>query len=280
MAHEHWFDTVHKAMFRAATRREMVRVLALLLPGWLLGDAIGAAAKNKKRGGGNGKNGKKGKGKPKSKPKPKPKPSCSGGTCQQEFVLPDNREYCEFICRQCDADDDPRQFCIVAADPSDPHNPMKIAVCCDEGETCCGDSCCPKGHACCDGHRCCPAGATCCEGWGCCGTDNPYTACCDGRCVSTEISQNHCGACGNPCGSNEVCELGNCVCATDCQEECPPGTTWCGVECVNTKTDRDHCGGCFAPNPNGLKCCNGNLCTYVNGVCCGSTCYPEGWTSC
>jgi hypothetical protein len=268
------FDEFSRAVALGRSRRSLARSLAILLPGL----SIPATTVGKGKGGSGRKSKPKAKGK-KSKKQNRPRPSCSGGACTSQFVLPDNQEYCEFICRQCDADDDPRHFCIVAADPSDPDNPMKIAVCCDEGEVCCDDYCCPEGRACCGGTSCCREGHTCCHGY-CCGTNNPWTACCDGTCVSTENHHDHCGACGNACLPNEVCYMGGCVCTRDCEDECPPSLTRCGFHCVDIKTDPNHCGGCYYHNPNGLKCCDGNLCTYVNGVCCGGTCYPEGWPSC
>ena len=98
---------------------------------------------------------------------------------------------------------------------------------------------------------------------------------------------------GRPCGEGKVCSYGACVDVDDCPtgprtqapgqaataadcEACLSGLTRCGDQCVDTNTDPDHCGGCFASNVNGLKCCQGNLCHYIDGVCCGATCYPSG----
>ncbi len=50
---------------------------------------------------------------------------------------------------------------------------------------------------------------------------------CDGECVDTQTDPNHCGRCGNECGSSEVCSDGNCVALTCTSEgnNCPNGET-------------------------------------------------------
>lgn len=275
MGADHWLDTLSKRLTQSAPRRGVVSAAAALVFAGGIG-AIDSAGKN---GRGGGKDKKKPK-KPKKAKKP-PAP-CSGGACNREFVLEDNREYCEFICRQCDGDDDPRHFCIVDADPRDPNNPIKIAVCCAEGEVCCDDYCCPEGRACCDGNQCCREGHTCCDG-SCCGTDNPFTACCDGDCVNTEVHQEHCGVCGNPCGIGEICRLGHCECITDCEGDdcanCPRGQScYDGINCS--------CGDGFKYCPRGERCiraeeeyvCCGNRDSgigycFANTYCCGSGLY-------
>jgi hypothetical protein len=76
------------------------------------------------------------------------------------------------------------------------------------------------------------------------------------------------------CPPDQSCVGGQCV-----YKNCPDGLTRCDGECVDTKTDPRHCGRCNAQNPHNI-CCDGNPCTYVDGVCCGGTCYPSYWPSC
>lgn len=268
------FDNAVKALARQSTSRRTAvgGLIAALGP---TAPALGGSQRGKSKGRSGSKTKPKAKGK-KGKRSARPNPP---DICDTTWPDADNREHCRFIREQC-AGDDPREFCIRDGVKPD-GAPTKVAVCCAEGETCCDASCCPKGHACCRGEHgdtCCREDQTCCGGF-CCGTNKPSAACCDGQCVDTDYHRGHCGSCGNACSATEYCEVGKCFCAHDC-DECPAGLTWCGDRCVDTKSNSEHCGGCYAFNPNGLKCCDGNLCTYINGVCCGGTCYPEGWPSC
>ena len=255
----HWFDRLNLTLTQCSPRRGVLHATGAVLGGLLSGHARPARGKRKH------------KHHKKNRPgnRPRPNQSCSGGGCNEEFVLPDNREYCEFICRQCDADDDPRHFCIVDADPTDPDNPMKIAVCCEEGEVCCGGYCCPEGHACCDGNRCCQEGSTCC-GDSCCGTHRPGTACCNGSCVITDRHHDHCGGCGIACRSNEICRDGHCQCDGSSPCECGncdlPGMECCpGAGCIFVEgSDFRNCGGCGVTCPLGQPCINGH-CTCGDG---------------
>jgi hypothetical protein len=255
---DNWLGSLGASLVRGASRRDVARAITALLPGQFLGiispeasDGKGGNKRNKHKHHGNGK-----------KPK-KPK-----DPCDTSFGSKHNRKYCRLMRRQCDGDD-PREFCIVDADPSDPDNPEKIADCCEYGETCCGAYCCPEGRVCCGGDTCCREGHTCCNG-ACCGTDNPYTTCCDGMCMNTEQAQAHCGACGNACGPDEICIFGNCVCENpDCgdDDECPLPTELCSGQCVNTQSDPTNCGQC------GEICREGQSCT-------DGKCEPEGWECC
>lgn len=140
------------------------------------------------------------------------------------------------------------------------------------------------------------------------GSDNP-PACgddgdimCGGSCVDPSSNEQHCGACGKVCGSNQECESGSCECSGDlspcsnscvdldadaencgsCGKACGAGQqcedgscactgelTLCGSACVNTDTDTQNCGGC------GDKCASGQTCS--NGACSGGA---SGGTTC
>jgi hypothetical protein len=254
MPKRHWIDDLSSALAENRSRRRLLDWSGALAVGLLINaHAEGASAKSKHddgkdRGGTGGKS---------RKPK-------AQGPCAANFHTKHDRKYCKFIQRQCDGDD-PRDFCIVQLAPGDD----KVAECCfDDRPTCCGRQCCRRNARCCDGR--------------CCGdASSPELQCCHGRCIDTKQDSLHCGECGVECPVGQHCENGRCVCfGGPCEPACPSGLTYCDGECVDTLNDPRHCGGCNAFNPNGLKCCNGNVCTYVDGVCCGGTCYPNGWPGC
>ena len=74
---------------------------------------------------------------------------------------------------------------------------------------------------------------------------------CNGSCVDTSTSQNHCGMCNRGCPVGvEVCSAGNCVCA--------PGLTRCPAgNCVNLQTNKFNCGVCGMACPGNRTCTNG-----------------------
>jgi hypothetical protein len=59
----------------------------------------------------------------------------------------------------------------------------------------------------------------------------------------------NCGACGNACALNEVCNAG--VCA------CPADATVCSGVCTLNQTDVNNCGACGNVCPAGKSCANG-----------------------
>lgn len=79
-------------------------------------------------------------------------------------------------------------------------------------------------------------------------------------CVNTNTSEEHCGACNNPCGPNEICQSGTCVCAT--------GFHRCGGNCVSN-TDPDACGASCT------VCGTTQVCDAKAGSCCA----PQGFTA-
>ncbi len=112
---------------------------------------------------------------------------------------------------------------------------------------------CDAAHSCCKGGKCAADGhCKCKQSAGFFACDGPGT-----RCVNINTSENHCGACGNACGENEICLDG------DCTPMCEDGLQN-GLE-----TDID-CGG-----PLCLPCANGQRCTE-NADCTSDLCEADG----
>jgi alpha-tubulin suppressor-like RCC1 family protein len=82
--------------------------------------------------------------------------------------------------------------------------------------------------------------------------------------ANTQTSPEHCGACGKPCGNNQVCNAG--TCATSCDG----GRSQCGSSCVDLQSDVTNCGTC------GKSCEGGASCN--KGVCI-TPCGP-GFSAC
>ncbi|MEC7519308.1 MAG: MXAN_6577-like cysteine-rich protein [Myxococcota bacterium] len=87
---------------------------------------------------------------------------------------------------------------------------------------------------------------------------------CDGTCVDTSRDEDHCGACGNVCGTAEACVEGACALV------CPSGQEACEDRCADLDTDEQNCGAC------GETCGQGETC--VAGSC--SVVCPESQTEC
>jgi hypothetical protein len=291
MAEEHWFDTLGRTLARGMPRRGVLRSAPLVAAGWLLGGvAVAEAAKPKgksKNKNSKKKTGKNGKGKGKAKPKGK-QSSCGADACA-EFATQEDRDYCEFICRQCDGSD-PREFCIVEGDPSDP---AKVAVCCDRGEECCagedGSECCGPPSTCCSGVGCISEELTCCPDDSALGACYAGDTCCPGvGCVNTSIDRSHCGRCGNACPSDESCTDGACL----PDWVCPARTVPCGNSTFSQPDDCCAIAACFGceavsdpSNPGGSRsqcvyqCVGDQVCVDDGrfGLCClpaGSACNP------
>ncbi len=134
-------------------------------------------------------------------------------------------------------------------------------------------------------------------------------------CVNFDTDDDHCGGCGNECGSNEVCGGGTCVCASgytecggqcvhtdshpdhcggcdqdcldievcssgSCEENCPGGYEACGGSCVNTDTSSDHCGSCGNDCSGDANICDGGGCVEcVSDGDCPNTSFGP-WTNC
>jgi hypothetical protein len=244
MSVEHWFDTWNKASAVSGPRRVLFRAAATLVTGLVVDDASVTIAGRKHKGGGKGK---KHKNKGHRNPTEKPEGSCSEGQCAGTWPgQPDETDYCELICRQCDGADS-RQFCIRDGTKPD-GTATKVADCCDEGEECCDGSC----------FRPTPGG----EG-----------ACCDGKWTYLAFNHEHCGACGNRCAPDEVCENSQCycpncnrdcgllqsVCRTDFHGCCPIGPDYecCSDGCKAVISDRFNCGTCGNVCPPAQTCHGG-----------------------
>lgn len=90
---------------------------------------------------------------------------------------------------------------------------------------------------------------------------------CNGTCVNTLVDILHCGGCGLPCATGEICESGQCVApvpdstpTSDQAEtvtECESGLTWCGQTCIDLATDVLNCGSCGMDCGPDLDCVDG-----------------------
>jgi hypothetical protein len=90
---------------------------------------------------------------------------------------------------------------------------------------------------------------------------------CNGKCVRLSSNDDHCGSCGNTCGSNESCQDGTCGngngnCTPNCQNKACGANDGCGGTC---KT-----GTC----PDGRTCQNGT-CVCPFQCCANSDCAPN-----
>ncbi len=125
----------------------------------------------------------------------------------------------------------------------------------DETDVDCGGSCPP----CLMGMRC--VRSTDCEMGECVdGVCGGALACvmplldCGGSCVDARFDHDHCGGCGSPCQSAEVCFQNSCL------PTCSGGLTACPNGCVDLTANRDNCGQC------GHVCEAGEVCVANNCV--------------
>jgi len=79
---------------------------------------------------------------------------------------------------------------------------------------------------------------------------------CANTCVYTGVDLHNCGACGNVCPSNYVCQAGVCVMPTTTTTPvaCPTGDLLCLNTCVNPATDSQNCGACGNACPGNYVC--------------------------
>lgn len=104
---------------------------------------------------------------------------------------------------------------------------------------------------------------------------------CDGMCVDTTRDTDHCGACGNVCGTAEACLDGTCTLV------CPDGQDVCDGRCVDLQTDEAHCGACGDTCEPGETCsagacalvCPGDQ-TECDGSCVSTGSDPENCGAC
>ena len=92
---------------------------------------------------------------------------------------------------------------------------------------------------------------------------------CGSQCIDAS-DRNHCGACGNACGSFQSCDDGRCtchapnVCGFACT--CASNQTLCGDVCADLHVDPLNCGACGTP-------CDGGACVF--GTCVGPDAGPS-----
>jgi hypothetical protein len=86
---------------------------------------------------------------------------------------------------------------------------------------------------------------------------------CDGRCVDPSSDADHCGACGDACAAEEMCDAGACV------PVCHGFT--CGGRCIDIMSDPENCGDCgYSCGPEAV-CLQGH-CYAQDGQACESLC--------
>ncbi len=105
-----------------------------------------------------------------------------------------------------------------------------------------------------------------------CGCESPHENC-NGACVDTTASTQHCGGCGQACPLGAQCVRGGC--------QCPSGQSLCQGACVNIQTDPGHCGRCTNACPSGTFCRQGacSVCSKKDNVC-GNSCCPSPLLCC
>jgi hypothetical protein len=101
---------------------------------------------------------------------------------------------------------------------------------------------------------------------------NSHTLCAGaGECANLSDSDDHCGSCGNTCGTNETCISGQ------CEGNCGSGETYCSQQgiCTDTDTDDSNCGSCGNTCGSGETCVSGQ-CQKEPSSSCDSTASPFG----
>ena len=180
---DHWFDTLNKRMRHGAPRRALIGVVVGTIARCTLGDdpRTDAAKKRTKR--------RRKTGDEATPQRPRDwiaravRGHCKAVWPSTSPSDTDNRDYCEFICEQCDGDD-PRDFCLI----KDPARDDLVAFCCPQKAVCCGGICCGPDPA------------------------VPGRRCCDQRCVNTHTDVRHCGQCRHRCPAGSgVRSMDGCV---------------------------------------------------------------------
>ncbi|MGZ3454602.1 MAG: hypothetical protein ACXVEF_33650 [Polyangiales bacterium] len=86
-------------------------------------------------------------------------------------------------------------------------------------------------------------------------------------CVNAEEDPSNCGACGNPCRSDQDCVSGSC--------RCRPRLSSCNGACVDQKTDPRNCGSC-GKTCKSSEVCVGGSCTSWSVLCRNTKCPIDG----
>lgn len=188
---------------------------------------------------------------------------CCGGTCLP--VTSPAR------CGECDRACGPDQACCRKGSVTLDGETVQNWACTTLGTatdcTACGDAC-PPPKVCQGGACTCPPGREPC-GTTCCPSGQD---CCDDACVDVQTSEEHCGACNDPCIPGQVCDTLTGVCSPYtpvCQQGdcvCPSGHYnchgWCSVNSFSV---------CCPPGTryNGPhSCAPGTRCCSTGSGCC------------
>tara|TARA_B100000609_G_scaffold199150_1_gene200904 strand:- start:16679 stop:19822 length:3144 start_codon:yes stop_codon:yes gene_type:complete len=93
---------------------------------------------------------------------------------------------------------------------------------------------------------------------------------CAGKCVDLKTDNQHCGACGHRCKSDEFCKAGQCA-----PKNCLNGETLCGATCHVLSSSNQHCGACHNACKNGFSCRKGQCIEQCgpSTTLCGTTCH-------
>jgi hypothetical protein len=214
--------------------------------------------------------------------------ACAVEACQSGFADCDQKGGCETnlntaqSCGQCGLACDAGQVCDQG----------KCADSCPATKMQCGSSCvdtqndiahCGTCNAAC---KTVPNALSVCS-FGECGLAcNSGFLNCDGKretgCeVNSAFDPSHCGACGNACGSGELCKSGQ------CQLSCGGGASECAGKCVDLQTDEANCGECSKACAAGQNCvggacklnCGGGT-VECNGACADTSVDPNNCGSC
>jgi hypothetical protein len=135
---------------------------------------------------------------------------------------------------------------------------------------------------------------------------------CGNDCVNTQSDATNCGSCGAICGTDQFCEMGDCVGGVECTvegdtctgssdtsccgglvcqyvgpgyqcvagEACQTGLTDCDGYCVNLLGDRANCGTCGTACGTGQVCLTGTCTTVPACKTPGMPCSGTSDTSC
>jgi len=90
---------------------------------------------------------------------------------------------------------------------------------------------------------------------------------CGNGCADYTTDSRNCGACGQACGTGQVCQASAC--------RCQDGTTSCSGSCVVTAYDAQNCGACGRRCESGQVCETGECkaaCSIDSSIRCGDSC--------
>jgi hypothetical protein len=202
-------------------------------------------------------------------------PSPDGGKCTDTATDYENCGFCGVVCpsnmvcaqSQCVCDAMNPDYCPQQNDcrnlQKDVNNCGRCGSVCMPGVGCTDGACdcpnpgnTPQNCQCteCDTNEiCAPANGKLCQAC------EPYETRCGNLCREIKTDRFNCGACGNACADDQICENSAC-------KACPAGRTRCDNACRDLQTDRFHCGAC------------NHLCAF-DKVCQNGQCVADGGSS-